>query len=258
MMADGSLSVTTLAPVPMPHAGAAPGAFSSADAVVPQLLDMVPASSVLDVGCGAGAWLSAFVKHGVDDVVGVDGAYARPHLVFDSSRFVEADLTQPLHLGRRFDLVVSLEVAEHLPPQCAGEFVASLARHGDLVLFSAAIPGQGGPGHVNMQWPSYWTGLFADQGLVAADVVRDEIRNDERVSWWYRQNMLLFGSPARLRATGIEPHAPGDWARPEVVESILASTSSSVRAAARSLIGAIRQGIRRSVGRAIQRIGLRP
>ncbi len=98
----------------------------------------------------------------------------------------------PLPLERTFDLVVSLEVAEHLPPESAPAFVGSLARLGPAVLFSAAIPYQGGEHHLNEQWPDYWAELFEQNGFVAIDCVRRNVWSDERVLYWYAQNTLLF------------------------------------------------------------------
>jgi hypothetical protein len=126
-------------------------------------------------------------------VLGVDGDYVdRASLRIAADKFVAADLREPLSLDRKFDLVQSLEVAEHIDGARADVFVESLTRHGDVVLFSAAIPGQGGNGHVNEQWPSYWIGKFADAGFTLYDAIRPRIWNDSRVEVWYRQNTLLF------------------------------------------------------------------
>jgi hypothetical protein len=97
-----------------------------------------------------------------------------------------------LPLEREFDLVLSLEVAEHLPEESAAGFSQSLARLGPIVLFSAAAPQQGGTGHLNEQWPSYWVRHFAQNGFTVVDCLRDRIWRDERIEWRYRQNLLLF------------------------------------------------------------------
>lgn len=132
------------------------GAQASAAAVVPLVKRLLSPNSVLDVGCGPGTWVARWITEGVTDAIGVDGDYVdRSSLRIPAGQFVAADLEDPLHLGRTFDLVQSLEVAEHLDEVHADAFVASLARHGDTVLFSAALPGQGGAHHVNEQWPSY-------------------------------------------------------------------------------------------------------
>jgi SAM-dependent methyltransferase len=112
--------------------------------------------SVVDFGCGSGVWLAAWQRLVVDDVIGVDGEQARSSLKISAERFLAADLRKPIRLGRRFDLAQSLEVAEHLPPQSASVFVETLTTHAPLILFSAAVPGQGGEHHVNEQPPEYW------------------------------------------------------------------------------------------------------
>jgi len=103
-----------------------------------------------------------------------------------------ADFTRPLPVHRQFDLVVSLEVAEHLPSAHAETFVQSLTRLGPVVLFSAAIPFQGGTGHLNEQWPDYWAAKFAKRGYVVVDAVRGRIWDIEDIPWWYAQNAFLF------------------------------------------------------------------
>ncbi|HVW87604.1 MAG TPA: methyltransferase domain-containing protein [Bryobacteraceae bacterium] len=169
------------------------GALRSAAEVVPVIVELLAPRSVVDVGCGTGAWLSVFRTHGIEDVVGVDGGYVNPALLtIPADSFVAADLSKPIHLRRRFDLVMSLEVAEHLDPSAASEFVRSLTSLGDVVLFSAAIPGQCGVHHVNEQWPDYWRALFDRNNYELIDCLRDRIWDNPEIEFWYRQNMLLF------------------------------------------------------------------
>lgn len=183
--------------------------------MVPLVNELLRPASVLDVGCATGTWLAEWNSAGVSDVFGVDGDYVdRAALQVPSDRFVAADLQQPFSLGRKFDLVQTLEVAEHLDEAHADTFVESLARHGDTILFSAAIPGQGGTHHVNEQWPSYWSEKFEKAGYTTYDVIRPRIWTDPRVIMWYRQNILLF---ARGRAfESVMPHL--DLVHPEMWE----------------------------------------
>lgn len=191
---------------------------ASADLVVPHLLELSEARSVLDVGGGVGAWAAACGDHGVPDVLCVDGDYVdRARLLVAADRFHAHDLTRSLDLGRRYDMVVCLEVAEHLHADCADTLVDSLARHADLVAFSAAIPGQGGEHHVNEQWPSYWCARFAQRGYELFDVVRPRIWSEREVGFWFRQNLLLFARGAmaeRLRTSPVVL-APLDLVHPE-------------------------------------------
>lgn len=165
----------------------------SAAVVVPLVLDLIKVKSVCDVGCGIGAWLKAFNAHGVSDVLGVDGDYVESSkLEIDPVLFRALDLREPFELGRTFDLAVSLEVAEHLPEWSADTFVESLAKLAPFVLFSAAIPYQGGVGHINEQWQDYWAGKFAEHGFRPVDCIRPTIWEDKRVCWWFRQNIILY------------------------------------------------------------------
>ena len=160
---------------------------------MPIVIDLLQPASVLDVGCGEGTWLSEFVRRGVTDVIGIDGPHvSQANLDIPTALFVPQDLSVPFDLGRRFDLVVSLEVAEHLEPTTADAFVAGLVAHGSAVMFSAAIPFQGGAGHVNEQWPSYWAERFAGHGYRAVDAIRPRVWDDPRIAFWYAQNTILY------------------------------------------------------------------
>ncbi len=169
------------------------GSRRSALETIPLLQRFVHVSSVLDVGCGVGTWLCAFREHGVTDLVGLDGAYVdRARLQIAQESFIPCDLTAPPPLGRKFDLVTSLEVAEHLPAEAAGDFVSYLTSFSPVVLFSAAVPGQGGRHHVNEQWPDYWAARFEQHGFTAVDCLRPLLWNNPHVEWWYAQNAFLF------------------------------------------------------------------
>jgi SAM-dependent methyltransferase len=171
----------------------------SAERIVPLVLDLVRPRSVIDVGCGVGTWLATFQRHGVAEIQGLEGTWLDARqLIVPRAAVTLCDLQRPLECARRFDLAVSLEVAEHLPAECAAGFVASLARLAPVVLFSAAPPGQGGTHHVNEQWPPYWIDLFAAQRYDALDCLRDRTWNDDDILWWYRQNAFLFVDSERL------------------------------------------------------------
>lgn len=177
------------------------GARRSAHRVLPIVFDLAKPASVVDVGCGDGTWLSVVANLGVTDTWGLDGDYVdRGTLQFPRERFQSVDLTRPFALQRRFDLAISLEVAEHLPSTSAAGFVQSLVGLADIVLFSAAIPFQGGVHHINERWQDYWASLFEANGYCALDAVRGGIWESEEVNWWYAQNTLLYAKREILDA----------------------------------------------------------
>jgi len=158
-----------------------------------------PLRSAIDVGCGVGTWLSVLAERGVAEVQGVDGPWVNTaNLVIPAPSFAHHDLRQDRDFGRRFDLAISLEVAEHLPRERAAGFVGWLTGLSDIVLFSAATPRQGGKNHYNEQWQDYWAALFAAQDYVPLDFVRARIWNDRKIATWYRQNLLVYVRRSRL------------------------------------------------------------
>lgn len=192
------------------------GCQRSAEAVVPLIYDLVRPRTVADIGGGEGWWGRAFYDRGCDVLV-ADSSGAGLEWKFEIESgperrridFLPVDLTlkgwaariaaerasiAAIHGGRsRFDLALCLEVAEHLPADAAETLVAGLCSLAPVVLFSAAIPGQGGHGHVNEQWPAYWAERFHAFNYVAGDI-RPRVWDDELVEPWYRQNLLIFAS----------------------------------------------------------------
>ncbi len=186
--------------------------------VVPILIDMFKCSSVLDVGCGTGTWLKSFADCGVADIMGIDGDFVDRKLLTNNipeKYFLPYDLTTPFDLAREFDLVISLEVAEHLPPESAEGFIKSLVKHGNTIVFSAAVPGQGGQNHLNEQWKYYWTSLFMQFGYKAFDLIRPLIWNNVKVDWWYKQNIIVF-SQQEIRNIKIDPTIVLDTIHPDL------------------------------------------
>ena len=165
----------------------------SARALVPIVFELTHPTSVIDVGCGTGAFLRVFHEYGVHEILGIDGDYVdRRQLAIPQERFQAIDLSLPFSLERTYDLAICLEVAEHLAPACAHDFIASLTRVAPVILFSAAIPFQYGVHHVNEQWPDYWVQLFREQGFFPVDALRKRIWNDSQIEVWYRQNSMFF------------------------------------------------------------------
>ena len=166
----------------------------------------MPVRSVVDFGCGRGAWLKAATNLGIADIRGYDiPEIDVTERNFPADRFFPADLSQPIDPGRRFDLAVTTEVAEHIPLPGAANFIANVCAASDYVLFSAAPPYQGGAGHNNEQWVEYWAKLFAEHGYDCFDILRARFWHDGAIRSYYRQNVMLFATGAardRLVAKG--------------------------------------------------------
>jgi hypothetical protein len=169
------------------------GARRSARNVIPFLRRHLHVSSVVDIGCGRGVWVDEWRRSGVEDALGVDGGYvSADRLVIPKERFAALNLSEPIRLGRRFDLVQSLEVAEHIPASKAEIFIDSLVAHSDVILFSAAVPGQGGEFHINEQPYEHWRWKFAARGFEIVDFLRPNIINIRAIEPWYRYNTFLY------------------------------------------------------------------
>jgi hypothetical protein len=156
--------------------------------------------SVADLGCGRAGWLSAARALGASVVHGYD----IPEIdvverQIEPEEFTPTDLSQPITFDRRFDMAISTEVAEHIPPDRAQQFVENLVNAAPLLIFSAATPYQGGLGHVNENWVEYWDALFRKYDYVCFDFVRDAIWHDPAVPFYYRQNILVYAAPSHVQ-----------------------------------------------------------
>lgn len=175
------------------------GSTLSASIVIPLILKLIPdVKSVVDVGCGVGTWLAEFKRNGIDSVRGFDGGNPpMNYLLIDEDEYKKADFTVGYPDQEKVDLAISLEVAEHLDEKHAEAFVKNICGLSDVILFSAAIPNQGGTHHVNERWPSYWADIFDAEGFQFFDIIRPQIWYDKRVKWWYRQNIFLVAKKDR-------------------------------------------------------------
>lgn len=168
--------------------------------------------SVIDIGCGRGTWLKAFKEIGAENLVGIDGDWNdQKNMVDQSIRFIGVDLNAPManaNIGR-FDLAMSLEVAEHLEPTSAGPFVNSLTELSDVVMFGAAYTKQGGRNHINEQPHSYWAELFKERGYRPFDLFRSRFWGDKEIPFWYQQNTFLYVLEGSPLFTTLENHGHG-------------------------------------------------
>jgi hypothetical protein len=173
--------------------------------------DIVPFRSAVDFGTAEGAWLVAARQLGATEILGYDlPGTPLDRLKIPVRCFVERDLSLPITPDRSFDIAISTEVAEHVDPDRVAVFIANVAAASDLVLFSAALPYQGGIGHQNELWAEYWAKRFQDHGFACFDILRPHFWHDGSIRSYYRQNIFLYarGAPAiELENQGFKPTA---------------------------------------------------
>lgn len=192
-----------------------------ARAILDILLSVLPCTrSAVDVGCAVGSWLSVLKEKGVGEIQGIDGDWVNNEfLEIPKDCFRAVDLERPFSCEKKYDLAMSLEVAEHLPAASASGFVKSIAGLAEFILFSAAVPFQGGTSHVNEQWIEYWCELFSGHGFRGVDCIRRRIWHDEKIPFWYKQNLVLFVKENRLPelslSAGILDNEPVSLVHPE-------------------------------------------
>lgn len=170
--------------------------LESPNEIVPEIIKLLEPKSVIDIGCGVGTFLKVFKNYNITDVLGIDGPWVNKDLLYKyitEDEFMECNLEDEIILDKKYDLAISLEVAEHLSEKAAKQFVKTLIDAGNVVLFSAAIPLQGGQNHINEQWLSYWEALFLEYDYFLHDVIRPILWDNPKVFCWYKQNTVLFG-----------------------------------------------------------------
>lgn len=173
------------------------GMSRSAVIILGYIYSIYNPKSVIDIGCGHGAWLSAAESFGATTLRGFDGNWVKAEDLFSNNiDFVPVNLSDSLPIvNEKYDICISLEVAEHLPEGQAESFVDMLCQSSDTILFGAAIKYQGGTNHINEQWQTYWIKLFRSRGYECIDCIRGAIWNNTSVEWWYKQNTFLFIGP---------------------------------------------------------------
>ena len=178
------------------HANREANTRNSAKNILKIVLDVFDVKSVCDVGGGIGVWEKEYMKQRGEreqEVLLLDGDYIdEKDLTISPKYFKKVDLEQRFSMERRFDLALSLEVAEHLTVKRAESFIEDLTKLSDVILFSAAISKQGGAGHINEQPVSYWKSIFEENGYTAFDIIRPNIQNEEDVLSWYKQNTMVY------------------------------------------------------------------
>lgn len=168
------------------------GSIAAAGKIVPFIMERYQPESIVEFGCGIGAWGKEFSEFKGVNYCGIDGSHVNGEkLLFPRRFFISQELNSAAPVGQ-FDLAISLETAEHLRQETARNFVKALCDSAPRVVFSAAIPNQSGTGHINEQWQSYWASIFSSYGYVPGTEIREAFWGEEEVPWWYLQNILTF------------------------------------------------------------------
>ncbi len=162
--------------------------------IIPYVLEQINPKSVVDFGCGEGRWLMEVKRNNANiEILGLDGYYVnKDRLCISKDEFMAVDLRKKIRLSKKYDLAISTEVAEHIEEEYVDVFVDNLSMASDYILFSAAIPGQGGEHHVNKQWQSYWVKKFKSRGYKADFSIRNHFWNNTNINTWRKQNILVF------------------------------------------------------------------
>lgn len=147
---------------------------------------------VLDIGCGGTAtYVEAMRSKGIN-AKGYD-----PNPMVRESDYVRQ--VSMFELNEVSDLVICLEVAEHIHFIQSDEIVSKLCsflEKGGSLIFSAAQPGQGGVGHINCQYPSFWEEKFLARpniyrNRIAESTCREVVFRGPYMGW-FRNNFMIF------------------------------------------------------------------
>ena len=166
--------------------------FTSAEKTLHHLKKFYDFSSVVDFGCGTGTWLKVCQKIGCEDILGLDDYAEEILLEIPKENFLRKNIGEPVELQKKYDLAISLEAAEHIDEDFSENIVKNLVFASDVILFSAALPGQGGTHHVNEQPPNFWAEKFNKHKFAQYDFLRSLIWEENKVAWWYKQNIFLY------------------------------------------------------------------
>jgi len=162
---------------------------------VQMLVEDFKPKSVLDVGCGMGLYVNEFDKLGID-VQGFDGSPAAIRQTVAKKNLVwQEDIRDLDTSDKKYDMVLCVEVAEHIPKKYANKLVKHLTSAGDLVIFSASPKGLGGTNHINEQPIEYWLDKFGDCGFDYWGEETSELAfkiKEKGMPHWLWQDIMIF------------------------------------------------------------------
>lgn len=210
----------------------------------------VPAS-LLDIGGGAGSWCATAKDLGVQRVCLVDACPPNqviPELSHDEQ--VQANLEAGIPNMGRFDLAICIEVIEHLTDDAANRLIGQMASCTNFVLFSAAIPGQGGIGHISERFHDYWHAKFSLFQFETYDVVRPMLISSSDIASIHRQNLFLYAKKGCAHSLADLPQICEDMEliRAEHLKSLYNKEPIDLRTALGAIPNALTRTIKRRFG----------
>ena len=190
--------------------------YSSAQKILEKVKDFYSFSSAVDFGCGTGTWLKACMELGCRNIHGFDGFADPSSLCIPSECFSQKLLGENIDLKKFYDLAICLEAAEHVDEKFSNLIVENLTKASKVILFSAALPGQGGTNHINEQPPEFWQKKFVKLNYTQLDIIRPIIWDEPAVAWWYKQNIFLYVHDESIESLKLPDH-PNLFAQKHIV-----------------------------------------
>lgn len=207
-------------------------------------------NSFLDIGGGAGSWCAAAKNLGVQRVRLVDAC--PPNQVIpelSQEEQVQANLEEGIPNQGQFDLVICIEVIEHLTDHAASRLIKQMTSFSNFILFSAAIPGQGGIGHISERLHEYWHNKFSQFKFDKYDVIRPMLISRSDISSIHRQNLFIYAKKECSHSLADLPQICDDMEliRAEHLKSLYHKEPIDLRTA----LGSIPNALKRSIGRRV-------
>ena len=190
--------------------------YSSAQKILELVRDFYSFSSAVDFGCGTGTWLKACMELGCRTIQGFDGFADPSSLCIPSECFSQKLLGEKIDAKKSYDLAICLEAAEHVDEKFSNLIVENLTKASKVILFSAALPGQGGTNHINEQAPEFWQKKFMQFNYTQLDIIRPIIWDESTVAWWYKQNTFLYVHDEIIETLKLPDH-PDSLAQKHIV-----------------------------------------
>jgi 2-polyprenyl-3-methyl-5-hydroxy-6-metoxy-1,4-benzoquinol methylase len=149
---------------------------AQAEAMADFIVSVFNPKTVIDLGCGTGLYISSLMARGVD-CLGIDSSENAFDYVFlrvDSTKVMAGDLRERLTFPQA-DLVLCLEVLEHIQEEFADQAVDNIVNAGKVLIVSPS-PHGGGEHHHNPQPKRYWIEKFRKRGYIEIPEKSKEIQ----------------------------------------------------------------------------------